>query len=124
MGDRFIPKNNQKKKKAYADAFYIYDLFECIDKNFSKIRKDIKNEYIENKLRIKAESIGYDEKKLKIEKETENYEIGINCYNKEKIYDVIHDITQIEINKIKKLHKLLKEYIEDLKYKNIIFNKK
>ena len=99
-------------------------MFECIDKNFSKIRKDIKNEYIENKLRIKAESIGYDEKKLKIEKETENYEIGINCYNKEKIYDVIHNITQIEINKIKKLHKLLKEYIEDLKYKNIIFNKK
>ncbi len=119
-----IPKNNQKKKKAYADAFYIYDLFECIDKDFFKMRKDIKNEYIENKLRIKADTRDNEERKLKIENETKNYKIEINCYNKEKIYDVIHDITQIEINKIKKLHKLLKEYIEDLKYKNIIFNKK
>ena len=58
-----IPKNNQKKKKAHADAFYIYDLFECIDKNFSKIRKDIKNEYIENKLR---EAFGFTGTPIKI----------------------------------------------------------
>ncbi|MDN5053954.1 hypothetical protein [Aliarcobacter butzleri] len=119
-----IPKNNKKRKKTYADAFYIYDLFQCIDNYFYKMRKDIKNEYNEKKLRIKADkSIDSERKKSEIKNITNDYKIELNYYNKDKIYDAINEITNIEVNKARKLHKLLKEYIEDLKYKNIISNK-
>ena len=117
-----IPKDNQKRKKTYADAFYIYDLFESIYFYFESIRKDIKKRYIEKKLEYKKIK-DTDTRKSEIANLTEDYEYEIENYNKEALYNTIHHVSGIEINKIKKLHKLLKEYIEELKYKNIIFNK-
>lgn len=117
-----IPKDNQKRKKAYADAFYIYDLFETIYHYFHNIRKDIKKRYIEEREKEKKTK-DKDSRKSNIANLTEDYENELENYNKEVLYDIIQELSKIEINKIKKLHKLLKEYIEDLKYKNIIFNK-
>lgn len=119
-----VPKNIQKRKKTYADAFYIYDLFQCIDKYFYKMRKEIKNKYNKDKEEIKTDkSKSITIKNIERDKIKYDYKIQLNYYNKDVIYDVINEITGTEINKIRKLHKLLKEYIEDLKYKNIIFNK-
>ena len=117
-----IPKDNQKRKKTYADAFYIYDLFESIYFYFENIRKDIKDKYKKEKNELKKIKVT-DTRKSKIANLTEDYEYEIENYNKEALYNTIHHVSGIEINKIKKLHKLLKEYIEELKYKNIIFNK-
>lgn len=117
-----IPKDNQKRKKTYADAFYIYDLFESIYFYFENIRKDIKDKYKKEKNELKKIK-DTDTRKSKIANLTEDYEYEIENYNKESLYNTIHHVSGIEINKIKKLHKLLKEYIEELKYKNIIFNK-
>ncbi|AXX95733.1 hypothetical protein [Arcobacter ellisii] len=117
-----IPKDNQKRKKTYADAFYIYDLFESIYFYFENIRKDIKDKYKKEKNELKKIKVT-DTRKSKIANLTEDYECEIENYNKEALYNTIHHVSGIEINKIKKLHKLLKEYIEELKYKNIIFNK-
>jgi hypothetical protein len=64
-----------------------------------------------------------DSRKSNIANLTADYENELKNYNQDKIYDTINDISGIEINRVKKFHKLLKEYIEDLKYKNIIFNK-
>lgn len=117
-----IPKDNQKRKKTYADAFYIYDLFESIYFYFENIRKDIKDKYKKEKNELKKIK-DTDTRKSKIANLTQDYEYEIENYNKEALYNTIHHVSGIEINKIKKLHKLLKEYIEELKYKNIIFNK-
>lgn len=121
---KLINKNKEKRKKVYADAFYIYDAFKYIFYNFYKIKKDIQNKYKEDRKKIQEDKdIGNDLKKNKIQELTFDYKIELKNYSQEAIYDIIHDVSKIEINKIKKLHKLLKEYIEDLKYKNIIFNK-
>ncbi len=117
-----IPKDNKKRKKAYADAFYIYDLFETIYHYFYNIRKDIKKRYLEEKEKEKKTK-DKDSRKSNIANLTADYENELKNYNQDKIYDTINDISGIEINRVKKFHKLLKEYIEDLKYKNIIFNK-
>lgn len=117
-----IPKDNQKRKKTYADAFYIYDLFESIYFYFENIRKDIKDKYKKEKNELKKIK-DTNSRKNKIANLTEDYENELENYNKEVLYNTIHNVSGIEINKIKKLHKLLKEYIEELKYKNIIFNK-
>lgn len=121
---KLINKNKEKRKKVYADAFYIYDAFKCISYKFYKIKKDIQNKYKEDRKKIQEDkNIGNDLKKDKIQELTSYYKIELKNYSQEAIYNIIHDVLKIEINKIKKLHKLLKEYIEDLKYKNIIFNK-
>ena len=119
---KLIPNDKIKKKKAYADAFYIYDLYENIYYYFHNMRKDIKKRYIEEKLEHKKIT-DKDERKSKIVVLTEDYENELKNYNQEKIYDIMVSVSEIKIDQIKKLHKLLKEYIEDLKYKNIIFNK-
>jgi hypothetical protein len=116
-----IPKDKKKRNKAYADAFHIYDSFYCIYNYFYKIRKDMKNEYEEEKEKLRKDKrINNDLKKEKISTLTSEYKLELKKYSHEIIYDIIEEITEIEINKVKKLHKLLKEYIEDLKYKNIL----
>lgn len=119
---KLIPNDKIKKKKAYANAFYIYDLYENIYYYFHHMRKDIKKRYIEEKLEHEKIT-DKDERKSKIANLTEDYENELKNYNQEKIYDIMVNVSEIKIDQIKKLHKLLKEYIEDLKYKNIIFNK-
>lgn len=97
-------------------------MFESIYFYFENIRKDIKDKYKKEKNELKKIK-DTDTRKSKIADLTEDYENEIENYNKEALYNTMHDVSGIEINKIKKLHKLLKEYIEELKYKNIIFNK-
>ncbi len=71
-----IPKDNQKRKKTYADAFYIYDLFESIYFYFENIRKDIKDKYKKEKNELKKIK-DTDTRKSKIANLTEDYEYEI-----------------------------------------------
>lgn len=120
---KHISKN--KRNRDYANAFFIYDLYNIIGKEFENKILELKKEAEENNNKIK-ENPQYDTKERKeheYNKTNEKLEKNMSLFSKTYLDKEIQRITNIEISKIRGLHSLMKEYIEDYKFKNIILGK-
>ena len=120
-----ISKTKELRNRDYANAFYIYDLYSIIEKEFNKKILELKNEAEMNKNKVKnnsnfetKERKDFEYKKIsRLLKENES------LFSKTYLDEEIQKITNLEISKIRGLHSLMKEYIEECKFKNIILGK-
>ena len=122
---KHISKTKELRNRDYANAFYIYDLYSIIEKEFNKKILELKNEAEMNKNKVKNNS-NFETKERKdfeykrisrLLKENES------LFSKTYLDEEIKKITNLEITKIRGLHSLMKEYIEECKFKNIILGK-
>lgn len=122
---KHISKNKELRNRDYANAFFIYDLYNIIGKEFENKILELENEAKIDKNKIK-ENPQYDTKESK---EFEYNKINIkleknkSLFSKTYLDKEIQKITNLEISKIRGLHSLMKEYIEECKFKNIILGK-
>ena len=122
---KHISKTKELRNRDYANAFYIYDLYSIIEKEFNKKILELKNEAEMNKNKVKnnpnfetKERKDFEYKKIsRLLKENES------LFSKTYLDEEIQKITNLEISKIRGLHSLMKEYIEECKFKNIILGK-
>ena len=116
-----IAKNKKLRNRDYANAFYIYDLYKIIGKEFENKIKALNEE--KNALINKIEqnkNLSNISKKHENDKIIDKFENNKCLYNKKALDDEITSITKLEISKVRNLHTLLKEYIEDKKLKSLI----
>lgn len=122
---KYIGKTKTVRNRDYSNAFLIYDLYYIIGKEFNKkiVELEQKAEYDINKIKI---SMKYD---TKIRRDHEINKINLDLEKKKKLFNKtrldnqIKEITNIEISKLRGLHSLMQEYIDELKFKNIILDK-
>lgn len=122
---KHISKTKKLRNRDYANAFFIYDLYDIIGKEFEKKILELEKEAEENYNKIK-ENPQYDTKERKkheYNKINEKLEKNKSLFSKTYLDKEIQKITNIEISKIRGLHSLMKEYIEECKFKNIILGK-
>lgn len=113
------------RNRDYANAFFIYDLYNIIGKEFENKISELEKEAETNKNKIK-ENPQYDTKEIKeheYNKINEKLEKNKSLFSKTYLDKEIQKITNLEISKIRGLHSLMKEYIEECKFKNIILGK-
>jgi len=119
-----IAKGKEKRNRDYANAFLIYDLYKIIGKEFNSKISELRSEAQRNK-----DTIENDEQYTKNAKEHEYAKIeeklnnNLNLFNKTNLDLEIHKITDIEISKVRGLHSLMIEYIDECKFKNVILGK-
>jgi hypothetical protein len=116
-----IAKNKNLRNKDYANAFYIYDLYKIIGREFENKIKALNEE--KNTLINEIEQnkhLSNISKKHENDKIIDKFENNKCLYNKKALDDEITSITKLEISKVRALHSLLKEYIEDEKLKSLI----
>ncbi|QKF78241.1 hypothetical protein [Arcobacter defluvii] len=115
-------KNKQIRNKDYADAFYIYDLYHMIGNKFNNLIKKLEDEAAINIKKVEKSPNFETKERKKGEKDKINKLLKKNLSLFSKVYlDIeIQKITNLEISKIRGLHSLMKEYIEECKFKNII----
>ena len=120
-----ISKTKELRNRDYANAFYIYDLYSIIEDEFNKKIVELRNEGEINKNKVK-DSSNFETKERK---SSEYNKISTKLKNNESLFSKtnldkeIKKITNLEISKIRGLHSLMKEYIEECKFKNIILGK-
>lgn len=122
---KHISKTKELRNRDYANAFFIYDLYNIIGKEFENKISELEKEAEKKKNNIKENPL-YDSQELKkheYDKINERLEKNISLFSKTYLDKEIQKITNIEISKIRGLHSLMKEYIEDCKFKNIILGK-
>ncbi|KLD98361.1 hypothetical protein [Aliarcobacter butzleri] len=115
-------KNKQIRNKDYADAFYIYDLYHMIGNEFNNIKKKLEDEAKININKVNESSNFETKERKEYEYEKINRLLDKNksLFSKTNLDKEIQKITNLEISKIRGLHSLMKEYIEECKFKNII----
>ncbi|MGD9625444.1 MAG: hypothetical protein AB7U51_12415 [Arcobacter sp.] len=121
MKSKAIPKDKNKRKKALADAFFIYDLWKILEVDYSEKTKKLK---VEQEKEIKAikQNINYDkyDKKSLIDEIKSKYSDLLNQYSKLSLKTEIANQLNISIDTVDKLHTLMIKYIDSLKYKELI----
>lgn len=119
---KYISKSREKRNRDYANAFFIYDLYKIIESEFKKKISELKNEAITAKDQIKDNPQYYSKeiKQHEYNKIDDKLAKHISLFSKTKLDEEIQKITQIEISKLRGLHSLMKEYIDDCKFRNII----
>ncbi|WP_434579834.1 hypothetical protein MLC52_07180 [Sulfurimonas sp. NW15] len=121
---KVIAKKRELRNRDYANAFYIYDLYKIIGKEFHKKELELKEEAEAQKVRI-SENIQYgkEQKKHEFAKIEERLQNHLKLFNKTVLDDEICKLTKIEISKVRALYALLKGYIDEYKFKNVILGK-
>ncbi|WP_417332764.1 hypothetical protein [Halarcobacter sp.] len=119
---KYISKNKEKRNRDYANAFFIYDLYKIIESEFAKKISELEQEAIVAKDQIKNNP-HYSSKEIK-QHEYNKIDVKltkhISLFSKTKLDHEISKITKIEISKVRGLHSLMKEYINDYKFRNVI----
>ena len=122
---KHISKTKELKNRDYTNALFIYDLYNIIGKEFGNKILELEKEANEDKIKIKNNPY-YDSKESK-EHEYDKIDIKLeknkSLFSKNYLDIEIQKITNLEISKIRGLHSLMKEYIEECKFKNIILGK-
>lgn len=116
-----IAKNKNLRNRDYANAFHIYDLYKIIGKEFENKIKALEKE--KNTLIDKIEqdkNLSQKAKKHENDKIKNKFDNNKWLFNKKALDIEITSITKLEITKVRALHTLLKEYIEDEKLKSLI----
>ena len=116
-----LPKDKDKKRKAMAEAFYIYDIWKILDNDYAKKTEDLKFKQIKRIEYIKK-NMNYDkyDRKSKIDEIIIKYKDELVNYTKVSLRAEIANQLNISIDTVDKLHALMIKYIDKLKYKELI----
>lgn len=123
-----FPTEEVKRKKAIADAFYIYDLYKILEPIFKQERDNLRKK--RNKEIKKLEDTqkyiknGKSEKDSKIKNLKELYMCNIKQFSKDELQRVISEITELSFHKVERFYKYMKIYIDNKKYEELITGKK
>jgi len=93
-----MPKKRDKRRKAFSEAFCVYDLYKNLTNVFERKEKELQ------------------EKKSSGELDKEVY----NEYSKLALKTEIASLVNISTDKVEYYHALMKEYIDNKKYKDLI----
>lgn len=116
-----VPKDKNKRKKAMADAFYIYDVWKILESHYAQRTIELKAEQ-EKEIKAIKQNINYDkhDKKSAILEIKEKYNDLLMQYTKPYLKTEIATQLNISTDTIDKLHSLMIKYIDNLKYKELI----
>ena len=116
-----ISKRKELRNRDYANAFFIYDLYNIIGQEFDKKTQDLDKEAEIQKDKIKN-NVQYSKqsKQHEYDKINDNLTKHLRLFNKTALDKEICNLTKIEISKVRKLHSLMKEYIDEYKFRNVI----
>ncbi|MGJ0328704.1 hypothetical protein NG755_03280 [Aliarcobacter cryaerophilus] len=114
--NKIFPKENLKKRKAYATAFYIYDLHKIFEENF-KIKIEELNIQREKDIKINPTS---SETRIIIQ---EKYNDNLKHYSKSEIKIHIGIILDLNLDTVERYYKFMIEHIENKKYIELITGK-
>ncbi|MFA6137170.1 MAG: hypothetical protein WC667_03705 [Sulfurimonas sp.] len=116
-----LPRNYQEKKAAIVDAFFVYDIYKVLTPYY-KIKKteatEKKNKEVK-KIR-QSKEFDRDQKKFYIENINIDYRHDIDEWNKLALKNEIVSISGLSKDKIEIYSAYMTEYIDDLKYKELI----
>ena len=116
-----ISKKKELRNRDYANAFWVYDLYEIIGKEFKKKEAELENEADPNKNKIeKNPHYSKEDKNHKYDKIDEKLENNKSLFSPEILEHEIKKITGLEISKLRGLRALIHKYIDDSKFKNVI----
>ena len=119
-----ISKNKKLRNRDYANAFFIYDLYKIIEIKFDKKKLELEKEAEIQKAKIeKNTKYGKKDKQHEYNKIQKKLQKHLKLFNKAALDAEIGKLTNVEISKIRSLHALLKSYIDEYKFKNIILGK-
>jgi hypothetical protein len=119
-----IAKDKKLRNRDYANAFWIYDLYKIIGKEFYKKELELQQE-----AEIQIEKINVNvqySKQIKqheYDKIDEKLQKHLKLFSKTALDIAVHKLTGVELSKMRQLYALLKEYIDGDKFKNIILGK-
>jgi hypothetical protein len=119
---KVLPNDKQKRKKAMAEAFYVYDIYKILEAEYKHKTKELRTERDEKIDIIKKDKFNYDssQKKSKIEDLKEYYSDEIRKYDKPSLKAEIQNQSNLSLDDIEKYMALLNKYIEQLRYKELI----
>jgi len=118
---KYVAKTKKLRNRDYANAFFIYDLYKIIGKEFHQKILELEKEAEVNKKRIKEnKQYGKEVKKHEYNKIEEKLKNNLSLFSKTALDNEIQKITTLEISKIRGLHSLMQEYIDESKFKNVI----
>jgi hypothetical protein len=116
-----LPKDKEKRKKAMANAFYVYDMYKVLEQEYSIKTINLK---LERDTQIKniKQSKNYDrqEKNSIIQSVKEEYTFLLEQYSKTSIKIEINLHSGLSIDDIERYKALMNKYIDKLKYKELI----
>ncbi|PHO11345.1 hypothetical protein CPG38_13475 [Malaciobacter marinus] len=119
---KHISKSKEKRNRDYSNAFFIYDLYKIIGSEFAKKINELDEEAQAAIDKIK-DNPQYDSKEIKqheYDKIDTKLKNNLTLFNKTSLDKEIQKITNIEISKLRGLHSLMKEYIDDSRFRNVI----
>jgi len=116
-----IPKEKEKRKKAMANAFYVYDMYKILEPEYLTKTNSLKEER-DNKVKEIKQSKNYDrqEKNSMIKDIKEEYIFLLDQYSKTSIKTEINLQSGLSIDDIERYRALMNKYIDNLKYKELI----
>lgn len=116
-----LPKDKNKRKKAMANAFYVYDMYKILEQEYSIKIDNLKVERDTQIKNIKL-SKNYDrqEKESMIQEIKEEYNYLLEQYSKTSIKTEINLQSGLSIDDIERYKALMNKYIDELKYKELI----
>lgn len=116
-----LPKGKNKRKKAMANAFYVYDMYKILEQEYSIKTNNLKAERDTQIKNIKL-SKNYDrqEKESMIQDIKEEYNYLLEQYSKTSIKTEINLQSGLSIDDIERYKTLMNKYIDKLKYKELI----
>ena len=118
---KYMSKKTKLRNRDYSNAFYIYDLYKIISREFHQKILELEQEAEKKKKRIEK-NLDYSKeaKKHEYNKIEEKLKNNLSLFSKTVIDNEIQKITTIEISKLRGLHSLMQEYIDESKFKNVI----
>jgi len=119
-----IAKDKKLRNRDYANAFWIYDLYKIIGKEFYKKELELQQE-AEIQIEKINGNVQYSKqtKQHEYDKIDEKLQKHLKLFSKTALDIAVHKLTGVELSKMRQLHALLKEYIDEDKFKNIILGK-
>ena len=116
-----ISKKKELRNRDYANAFWVYDLYEIIGKEFKKKEAELENEADSNKNKIEKNShYSKEGKNHEYDKIDDKLENNKPLFSPEILEHEIKKITGLEISKLRGLRALIHKYIDKSKFKNVI----
>lgn len=121
MKSKALPKDRDKRKKAIANAFYIYDVWKILEPYYEDETTLLKIKQ-EEEIKIIKQNKNYDkyERKSLIDDIKVNYSDKINQYTKVSLKTEIASQLNTSIDTVNRLHSFMIKCIDNLKYKELI----
>lgn len=122
--EKEFPTKKEKRKKAVADAFYVYDLMKIIDPCFTEQRKMIRDERDKKVQEIKNNYKHIKNAKKERDEESneckKSYNMQIKQYSKDELKLIISVVANLSLHKVERYLNYMQEYIDNKKYIELI----